>query len=141
MTVLIEHLDEAVAAAESVVMKLERHFEPPTFVQIHGTLCFRHTKHDDLLIAHLKCVRSVSSLNACLLLLRHGYVQEIGVLCRCDEDNNQDVTFLATPLGKDGTPSENQQRLVREFFQEEFDAADPLLSMQKRESPSPEDSS
>ena len=133
MKVKIEHLERAVDAAEDAVVKLERHFERPRFVQVHGSPCFRHTKHDDLLMSHLKCVRSVSSLNACLVLLRHGYVQEIGVLCRCVDDNNQDVTFLGAPLGQNGKVSEHQERMVKEFFQEEFDDADPLLSTQKRD--------
>lgn len=84
-------------------------------------------------MSYLKCVRSVSSLNACLVLLRHGYVQEIGVLCRCIDDNNEDVTYLGTRHGDDAKQSQIQERMVKEFFQEEFDHVDPLLSTQKRD--------
>ena len=133
MKLTIEHLERAVGAAEDAVAKLERHFERPRFLQLHGSPCFRHTKYNALLMSHLKCVRSVSSLNACLVLLRNGYVQEIGILCRCVDDNNQDVTFLGTPLGENRKISEHQERMLKEFFQEEFDDADPLLSTQKRD--------
>lgn len=133
MALAIETIESAVAAAEEAVVKLERLFERPELVQIHDLCCFRHIRRHDLLMSYLKCVRSVSSLNACLVLLRHGYVQEIGVLCRCIDDNNQDVIFLATPLGANGKPSDSQERMVKEFYQEEFNHRDPLLSTQKRD--------
>lgn len=133
MNITIENLEQFVQVAEDAVLKLERHFERPSLVHIHGEPYFRHVKQDDLLMSHLKCVRSVSSLNACLVLLRHGYIQEIGMLCRCVDDNCHDVLFLCSPLGEGGKLSEQQQRLVKEFFQEEFDNADPLLSTQTRD--------
>jgi hypothetical protein len=40
---------------------------------------------------------------------------------------------MGTPLGEDGKPSEQQRRLIEEFFQEEFDDLDnPLCSTQIR---------
>jgi len=129
----IDQLRDAVGVAQLVIERLERHFPAPALVEIGGRPLFRHTQQDDLLLSHLKCVRAVSSLNACLLLLEHGYVQEIGTLCRCVDDFSQDVLFLATPLGDDGKPSEQQKRLVEEFFQEEFDQIEsPLRSTQAR---------
>lgn len=132
MPVTIDQLRQAIAQTQQVVESLERHFSRPDLVAIRGKPFFRHRSQNDLLLSQLKCVRAVSSLNACIVLLEHGYVQEIGTLCRCIDDFNQDVLFLGTPLGEAG-PSEQQTRLVREFFQEEFDNIDnPLRSTQER---------
>jgi hypothetical protein len=71
-------------------------------------------------MSYLKCIRAISSLNAAAVLLRSGYVQEVGALCRCVDEFCEDVLFLATPLGGDGEYAKAQQRLVEEYFQEEF---------------------
>lgn len=133
MNITTETLERLVRFAEDAVNALDHHFERPEMVQVHGREFFRHANPNDLLMSYLKCVRSVSTLNACLILLHHGYVQEIGMLCRSVDDNCQDVFFLMSPLGDNGKYSEQQERLVSEFFQEEFDNADPLLSTQKRD--------
>lgn len=133
MSVTIEQLERLVQQTEDAVIKLERHFAPPDLVDIGGKPFFRHARKNDLLMSYLKCVRAVSSLNASLVLLRHGYIQEIGTLCRCIDDYCQDILFIGSPLGEDGKPSEQQRRLVEEFFQEEFDDLDnPLCSRQIR---------
>lgn len=132
MPVIIDQLRDAIEQTKSVVEALDRHFIHPELVEIKGKLFFRHKKQNDLLLSQLKCIRAVSSLNACIVLLEHGFVQEIGTLCRCIDDFYQDVLFLASPLGESG-PSEQQKRLVEEFFQEEFDNIDnPLRSTQVR---------
>ncbi|WP_462325857.1 hypothetical protein [Desulfoplanes sp.] len=64
--------------------------------------------------------------------MENGYIQEVGALCRCIDEFNQDIFFLGSPLGESG-PSEQQKRLVQEFFQEEFDKIEsPFLSTQQR---------
>lgn len=132
MPVTIDQLRQAIAQTQSVVESLDRHFTRPELVVVKGKPFFRHKSQNDLLLSQLKCIRAVSSLNACIVLLEHGYVQEIGTLCRCIDDFNQDVLFLSSPLGESG-PSEQQKRLVEEFFQEEFDNIDnPFRSTQER---------
>jgi hypothetical protein len=132
MSVTIDQLTKAIAQTQEVLESLERHFPRPELVESGGRQLFRHREKNDLLLSQLKCVRAVSSLNACVILLQHGYVQEIGALCRCIDEFNQDVFFLGTPLGEDG-PSEQQKCLTQEFFQEEFDKIDsPFRSSQQR---------
>lgn len=132
MTIEIDQLKAAITQTQDVVELLERHFPHPEFVKVGENTGFRHRERTDLLLSHLKCIRAVSSLNACVILLQNGYVQEIGTLCRSIDEFNQDVLFVGTPLGQDG-PSEQQKRLVAEFFQEEFDNVDnPFLSTQQR---------
>jgi hypothetical protein len=100
---------------------LGRNFEAPKFLEVNGMPQFRHREKNDLLMSYLKCIRAISSLNAATVLLRFGYVQEIGALCRCVDEFCEDVLFLATPLGEEDEYSKTQQRLVEEYFQEEFE--------------------
>jgi hypothetical protein len=117
---------------EAAVDGLEHHFEQPKFVQAGSGHFFRHENQNDLLLSYLKCVRATSTLHACLALLANGYVQEIGALCRSLDEFCEEVLFLATPVGDNGL-SEQQTRLVTEFFQEEFDNIDnPFTSSQLR---------
>jgi hypothetical protein len=133
MLVNLEYLKTSIAQLEGLVQELGSFFEKPTLVDIGDHKVFRHRVKNDLLMSYLKCVRAVSSLNAALVLLRNGYVQEVGTLCRCIQDFCDDVLFLATPLGEK-EPSADQRRLVEEFYQEDFDQpANPLVSIQKRD--------
>ena len=85
-------------------------------------------------MSFLKCVRSVSCLNAALALLRSGYVHEVFGLCRLVDEANDDVTFISLRLGEGDEPRDDQKRLIREFFQEEFaDEENVLDSQQKRD--------
>lgn len=100
---------------------LGRNFDAAELVEVNGKPQFRHRYKNDLLMSYLKCIRAVSSLNAAMLLLRYGYIQEVGALCRCVDEFCEEVLFLATPLGEEGEYSKAQQRLVDEYFQEEFE--------------------
>ena len=111
---------------------LGRNFEEPEYIRVGSTNQFRHAEKNDLLQSWLKCVRAVSTLNASLVLLDHGFFQEIGALCRGVDEFTQDVLFLGTCLGDEG-PSKQQRQLLEEFFQEEFaDLENPLTSVQLR---------
>lgn len=133
MAASVEQLAEFISQFECLVHRLSRHFERPTFVEVNGHPEFRHMERNDLLLSFLKCVRAASSLNASVVLLRSGYVQEVGALCRCVDEFCEDVLFLATPLGENGTYSTDQNRLVEEFYQEEFpEDPGPLMQPQAR---------
>jgi len=94
---------------------------------------FRHETPTESLACYLKGVKSISTLNACLILLRHGYTQEIGALCRMVDDFCNEIFFLLKPQGEDGGFSDDQILFLESFFQEELDQpGDPLASTQKR---------
>ncbi len=93
---------------------------------------FRYEKLTDSLVCYLKGVKAISTLNGCLILLQHGYTQEIGALCRMIDDSCNEIFFLLVLQGDEG-PSDDQRRFVENFFQEEFDKpGSPLASTQKR---------
>jgi hypothetical protein len=94
---------------------------------------FRYPSQSDTLLCLLKGVKLISTLNAALVLLRAGYVQECGALFRIASDCYSDILFFLVPRDGD-KPSRDQERFFDEFFQEEFDdPARPLGSNQKRD--------
>lgn len=95
---------------------------------------FRHETLTESLACYLKGIKTISTLNACIVLLRHGYAQEVGALCRMADDFCNEIFFLLQPQGENGNFSNDQIRFLENFYQEEFDRpADPLKSAQKRE--------
>ena len=134
---MLDLLIHSVDAVEQEVLRLQSRFPPPTFVNLPGNIpAFRHDAREcsDLLMSYLKCVRCVSMLRAGIVLMKNGFYQEVGILCRCLSESFEDVLFLAAPLGEDKKPSNAQIQLTEEFFQEEFaDPSKPVASQQKRQ--------
>lgn len=94
---------------------------------------FRHETLTESLVCYLKGIKTISTLNACILLLRHGHTQEIGALCRMVDDFCNEIFFLLQPQAENGF-SDDQMCFIESFYQEEFDKpGDPLGSAQKRE--------
>jgi hypothetical protein len=106
--------------------------DPPVFINIKGLWAWRYQKLTESLACFLKGVKIVSSLNACIVLLQAGCVQEIYALCRMINDYIDEIFFLLIP--QDGEIfSKEQLQFLSDFFQEEFDEpANPLKSIQKR---------
>lgn len=111
---------------------LEQRVPPPAFVTLGGYPAFRYTgKPVDAAIVQ-KCARLVSGLNASLVLLQHGYVQEIGVVLRTLDEFTEDIIFLCLAMDA-GTKTKLHDDYLDDFYQEEFDVPEaPLLSTQKR---------
>lgn len=95
-------------------------------VQIGGNIFFRHPEQSAVLMCHLKGVKLISTLNASILLLRSGYVQEIGALCRMADDFCYEIMFFMGSKPESG-PSKDQNRMLDSFFQEEFENPDDML--------------
>lgn len=93
---------------------------------------FRHAVKTDALLCYLKGIKSISTLNACLVLLEDGYTQEIGALCRMVDDFCNEILFMIAPANGD-EHSADQIRFMEDFYQEEFDQpANLFASTQKR---------
>jgi len=105
---------------------------PPIFADIGGIKAWRYQKTSESLACYLKGVKLISTLNASMVLLRAGYTQEIGALCRMADDFCNEIFYLLTPQDGDKF-SKDQLQFLTDFFQEEFDKPkDPLGSTQKR---------
>ena len=130
---LMAILNETVAGLDACVQKLATTFPLPRRVIVHGLRTFRHHDQDDLLLSFLKLIKIASHNNAAIVLLSEGYVQEVYALCRMIDEAIEDIHFMATPLGEDGTPGRHQIAFIEEFFQEEFSGTDPVKSHQSRD--------
>ncbi|NKM30767.1 hypothetical protein [Rhizobium laguerreae] len=80
----------------------------------------------------LKTVRIGSALRALKLLLDHGLMLDAGASMRILDELGSDVLFLAGPLVMRTVVEDRHNQFLAEFFQEEFNNADPLKSTQKR---------
>lgn len=124
----------------STLKQLEAHYHQmglalpqPVRTMLGSEMYFRHPQYSDSLLSYLKGVKLVSTLNAAMILYAHGYVQEIGALCRMADDYCNEILFLVKPLGENG-PSKDQLRMFEDFFKEEFEIPDnPLASPQDRD--------
>ncbi len=110
---------EAIDAMEAGFGKLEAQVPRPRVIR-HGkgvTLRYvEQTIHQAIL---LKLARQISGLNACDLLLTHGYVQEQGVIQRTLDELDEDILFLCFGA-QDGTVKLHRKYL-KSFWQEEFE--------------------
>lgn len=105
---------------------------PPEWITSENQ--FRHQRKHDCLLIYLKGIRTVSLLNASVVLLEAGYVHEVGILCRCIDEAIEDMIFFIRNLGENSNPTESQEKILKEFFQEQFaDPMSPLGSSIKRD--------
>ncbi len=129
---MITVFKETVAILESALTALGAQIEEPSFFDDNNYPRFRHREKSNHLAAYLKAVKIVSTLNASLVLLEHGFVEELGVLFRTIDECLEDILFLLSPQA-DGESSEDQIRLLDDFYQEEFsEPKNPFMSEQKR---------
>jgi len=128
-----DYLQSVLARLEQEYSFMADAFDPPVMVTQGSASWFRYRKQSDSLLCFLKGVKLVSTLNAALVLLRHGYVQEVGALGRMADDFfNEIMFFIQTADGP--APTRDHERFFTEFFQEEFeDPDDPLGSSKNRD--------
>jgi len=114
----------ALSNLEVVLKELINAVPPPQEVLRHGHPAYRCAEQTIEQAIVLKLVRYVSGLRACLLLLEHGFVQELGTVQRAVQDIEEDVTFLSLSIILN-KPTDNHTRLLDSFWQEEFDTSGP----------------
>lgn len=118
----VTNYEPFVRKLEELVNELENEFPKPVVIQHGKGLAFRHKPEvrGDILASFLKLVRVVSLLNSSLLLMEKGFTQEVGIFCRAIDEAIEDISFFAIPIGENGT-SDNQMKLLKEFYQEQFE--------------------
>ncbi len=128
-----DYLAQTLQRLEEIYAKMDKAAEPVLFRNIGPYKQFRHEALTESLVCYLKGIKAISTLNASIVLLRQGYSQEVGALCRMADDFCNEIFFLLLPQGSDGF-SDDQMRFLENFFQEEFDKPDdPLRSAQNRD--------
>ena len=128
-----EYLAQTLSRLQLHYYSLSSFVDTPKRVRIGGNAYFRHTEQSDGLFCYLKGVKLITTLNAGLVLLRAGYTQEIGALCRMADDFCYEILFFMGPIEPSG-PSKDQVKMLEDFFKEEFENPAGLLgSAQNRD--------
>lgn len=123
---------EVLSVLKRAFVRLERKIDKPAFVKSGSYHVFRYEKQSIEAAAIQKLARVISGLQASLLLLVGGFVQELGVIFRTLDEFNDDITFLCQAI-RTGEITELHRKYLDDFYQEEFDNPDnPFLSEQKR---------
>ncbi len=111
---------------------LESRIEKPAFVKRGSYHVFRYENKTIQAAVIQKLARLISGLQASLLLLQGGFVQELGVIFRTLDEFREDIFFLCQAI-QTGNLSKLHQEYLTLFYQEEFDVPDnPFLSEQNR---------
>jgi hypothetical protein len=131
----LDYLHSAVNRLCDIVDQLGSCFPPPTIVPRGDGFVDRHggAERTNGLLCYLKAVKVCSTLNGILTLLDRAYVQEAYALARVARDQVDDIHFLVIPRGEEGGLSPRQTAAIVEFFQEEFDPADPVGTSRERD--------
>jgi hypothetical protein len=117
---------------ERAFRQIENTIPPPAFVTRGSYQAFRYENETVEAAVVQKCARLVSGLNASLLLLRTGYVQELGALFRMLDEFSEDILFLCQAI-RAGETTELHKKYLKLFYQEELDNPDnAFLSTQNR---------
>lgn len=118
---------------EVAFRELEATAPLPAFIERGPGKVFRYQDESVEAAIVQKCARMISGLNASLVLLKSGYVQELGALFRMLDEFNEDILFLCQAI-REGEITDLHKRYLKDFYQEEFDNPDSaFLSEQKRE--------
>lgn len=96
----------------------------------HPTYRYREQLPQQALV--LKTVRMMSALIAGKKLVDAGLAMDAGASMRILDELGSDIMFLAGPLVTGHEPEERHGAYLTEFFQEEFDHADPIQASQSR---------
>ncbi|HWS69804.1 MAG TPA: hypothetical protein VN325_44120 [Steroidobacteraceae bacterium] len=131
----LNDLHAAVNRLCEIVDQLGSSFSPPTIVRRGDGFVNRHggAERTNELFCYLKAVKVCSTLNGILTLLDKAYVQEAYALARVAQDQVEDIHFLSIPRGESGGLSPRQITAINEFFQEEFEPADPVGTSRERD--------
>lgn len=104
---------------------------PLELIKESGIHKYRYKSEDIKTICLIKTARTISSLNAIMILFRNGFFLEIGALLRGIKESNVEMVFLLENYPTDSN-SKDQEQYIREFFAEEIiDPSDPINSARK----------
>ncbi len=124
---------EIASVIEDAFREVEATVLPPAFIECGPGRVFRYQDQSIEAAIIQKCARMISGLNASLVLLTSGYVQELGALFRMLDEFNEDIFFLCQAIREDNV-SELHKKYLEAFYQEEFNNPEnAFLSEQKRE--------
>jgi len=106
---------ETLEAMTKAFHQLERTLTPAERVPHRNSFVFRYTNkgiHEALI---QKLARNISGLNALIVLLQFGYVQEAGVIFRTLYEIQEDIIFLAS-AETNGARTDRHEKYLEAFY-------------------------
>jgi len=130
----MEYLKQIISEIECNYLKMQNCDAVNTIDWIDSIQNFRHREKNPTLFVFLKGIRCVSLLNASLVLLEKGFLQEMGIFFRCLDESIEDIClFIPDLVAKNDCTKTIQKEMLEDFYQEEFeDISVPLLKNNKR---------
>lgn len=124
---------QTLTVLESAFRRLEQEVPPPKLQRVKGHFLLRYREQSIEQALIQKLARYISTLHADKLLLKHGFIQEQGILQRTLDELHEDIFFLVVAITNDKI-TDLHQRYLKGFFAEEFDnPSDPVGSHSDRE--------
>jgi len=114
-----------------VFSRLESQIPNPSRIVQGDDFTYRYDQYTPDIVVVQKLARISTGLKAMLALMEHGLYQEIGAIFRMLDEFGEDVSFMCAAIRR-GRVSPIQQQFINEFFQEEFDADEPIDATQRR---------
>ena len=114
---------------EETVHRLASQVPPPQYIPTKSSFVFRYGEKSIHQAVIQKLARMVSTLHAARLLSNRGFFQEVGSHQRILDEIQDDILFLVSGFER---PTPLHEGYLDAFFEEEFDADDPLSSTQRR---------
>lgn len=117
---------------DAAFRRLESQVPPPERVKYKDGFILRYREKSPQQALLQKFARQVSGLHVLSLLLRHGFVQEQGVIQRTLDDIAEDILFITLGLSTKNW-TEHHTKYLEYFWMEEPTAGSPARGMVKRD--------
>jgi len=118
---------DAIKVLENAVNKMQVKIGKPLYLPEEGKPRYRYGEKSAVIIQLLKAVRIVSGLNASMVLLEKGFIQEIGVLIRAIKEFMTDIEFLQEGI-ENGTFNKQQDKFIKDFFEKDLQTPEELIA-------------
>ena len=122
---------ETLDAMDTALANLSSLVPPPQAVPFGDSWVYRHVEQQTEQAIVEKLARIPSGLRAAQILYKTGFFQEQASLQRLIDEISEDIIFLAIPLMYGGGKPIHEKYL-KAFFEEEFDPATGLPTVQNR---------
>ena len=106
---------ETLTVMMNAFRRMEGSIAPPQKVAHEGSFVHRYINKDIHSALIQKLARVISGLNAIVVLLNEGHVQEVGVLFRTLDEIQEDIFFLAT-AETNGAHTERHTKYLDAFY-------------------------
>lgn len=117
---------------EAAFRRLELQVQPPERVNYKDGFTLRYREKSPRQALLQKFARQISGLHALSLLLKHGFVQEQGVIQRTLDDIAEDILFITLGLSTSNW-TEHHTKYLEYFWMEEPTIGSPARGMVKRD--------